>query len=95
MATLDPREACFDRELARHNESGAAMVRSGIKLAGDPHVNHGPDEVVSFLKRMPEEAAIEKAREWTGREDIETLADAEAAVREALGNEPGVATGGM
>ncbi len=82
---LDPREAHFERELDRHNSIGDGYEEDGYGTEGLGGFKHGPDDAVAHLKQMPEHLAVEKAREWTGREDIETLDEAIAAVEEELG----------
>lgn len=79
----DPQEKWWAEDAERHNDLGRIAVEK------DFQVDTGPGEVsaedaIAHLKQLPPDRAVAQAREWTGRNDIKTLEEAIAAVRESL-----------
>lgn len=84
-------ESVYREELDRHNAIGEFYKKNGYGTTpdADDKMTHDAEDAVSHLKAMPEEEAVAKAKEWTGRDDIGTLDEAIAAVEEELGGGTG------
>lgn len=82
----DPMAEHWHRELAEYEEKAALARQLGLVRPATPS-QHGAEDTIAHLKQIPPAKAIEQAREWTGRDDIRTLDEAIAAVREALQQE--------
>lgn len=80
--------AWWDKEADRHNDMGRMAHAGGHQIPFEPLPEPGVEEAVSHLKQLPPHLAVEKAREWTGNNDIDTLPQAIAAVRAMLDDAP-------
>lgn len=70
-------------ELARHNHAAKKIDEANLQIDDEPGAPDHED-AISHLNALPEDHAIEKAKEWTGRDDLSSFEEAIAAVRELL-----------
>lgn len=88
VAAPDPEEEFYKSELDIHNRVGEWAHANGLTHdLGDENMQPDHEDAIAHLKQLPPKEAIAKAREWTGRDDINTVEEAISAVEAATKQE--------